>query len=106
MQASHDITTLTSFSGAKENIYNFGYHADTLEAWCTFNTRPGRYIIVGFTAPVLLTAMISSGFIDERFSTVSLYYVTNFTLEYAPSLNDSANFTYYLDEYNSPKVMI
>ena len=89
-------------SGPKEYVYNFAYAGSEESTWCLFETNPERYIVLGFTSPVLITALLSSG----RSSALYVYYVTNFTLEYALTPGDSANFMYYLDESNSPKVMI
>lgn len=97
VEASGQVSTLP-----KENVYNFAHAGSGVSSWCVSENNPERYIVLGFTSPVLITALLSSG----RSSALYVYYVTNFTLEYALTPGDSANFTYYLDESNSPKVMI
>ena len=93
VEVSDDISV-----GRATNVYNFGYDGDSIDTWCTDNNDLDLRLELGFTSPILITTMISSGtIIGSR-----MFYVTNFTLEY--SLSNTSNYTYYTDENNNRKV--
>ena len=90
-------------------VYNFGENA-RIDTWCTDNNDPDPHVELGFTSPVLITAMISGGRIGLTIFNSSLslgtFYVTNFTLEYSYSTNtnDSSDWTFYTTKDLETKV--
>ena len=92
-------------SDTAHDIYNFGYDGVSIYTWCTDTNDVDPYVEMGFSSPVLITAMLSSGRISHSTITNSLgmFYVSNFTLEYSP-LNNSSLLAFYRTESGDPKV--
>ena len=65
-------------------VYNFGYDA-FLDSWCTDNNDRNPVVELGFTEPLLITALISGGRIESNSipGKRSESYVTEFTLEHS-----------------------
>ena len=86
------------------SVYNFG-NDEFLDSWCTSNLDPKRQVLLGFTEPILITAMISGGRIESDSAPRSASYVTRFQMESIPP-NNLSIWKSYAMEFSEPKVLV
>ena len=101
VKVSKNITFLENLDFT--SVYNFGSDA-FVDAWCTDSFDPRPEVELGFSEPVLITAMISGGRIESNSVAGSASYVTQFTLESIPPDDLSVFVPNMVEESDQPKV--
>ena len=85
------------------NALYFGQNGQNndLHTWCTASSDPDPYVVINFNLSVAITGFLSSGSTYLAGSQNNIFYVTNFTLEYAErNSSGELNFVYYKNRVN------